>query len=91
MNCTEQKPGNGICRSMMKKISDFRQGNRLMLSHDMNASVALYKRSQPEKKCSIVHSSGKCTVSLLDIALYAAAAAALAAVIGAVCSLGSQS
>ncbi len=91
MTDTETPTKDGICRSMIKKLQAFRQGDRLMLSHEMNMNLSLHRRSRPEKKCGIIKTNGTCSLTVIDAVLYTVAAAAAIAVLGAVCSLGSGS
>lgn len=75
---------NGTVRAIADKIKEIRSGNRVMVGEDVDLTVNLYRRSEPEKKCGIIKINGDLHFSLLDAGLCIAAAAALFRIIHAV-------
>ncbi len=77
----------GACRAIADKIKEIRNGNRLMVSDDVNVTMTFYKREQPETKCGVVKINGALDFSLFDAALVILAASAVWSVFRTVRSL----
>lgn len=75
------------CRCIASKIREFRRGNRLMVSDDINVTMNLYRRDDPEKRCGLIKINGNLDFSLLDAVLTAAAGAVVLRIFGAFLAL----
>lgn len=75
------------CRRIASKIREFRRGNRLMVGDDVNVTMHLYRRDDPEKRCGMVKINGNLDFSLLDAVLSAAAGIVALRIFGALLSL----
>ncbi len=60
---------NGTCRKIAEEIRRIKNGNRLMAQNDVNLTVNLYRRDDPETKCGVIKINGGFGFSLLDAAV----------------------
>ncbi len=72
------------CRSVAQAIRDLRGGNRMTVNNDVNLTMTLYRREEPDKQCGTAKLSGSFAFSLLDAALVVGAAAVVLSVLGAI-------
>lgn len=67
----------GACRAIASKIKEIKNGNRLMAQNDVNLTVTLHRRDEPETKCGVVKINGSFGFSLFDAAVRLLAAIAV--------------
>lgn len=68
---------NGTCRKIAEEIKKIKNGNRLMAESDVNLTMTLYRRDEPETKCGVIKVNGGFGFSLLDAAVKLFAAMAI--------------
>ena len=83
MNITD----HGACKCIASKIKEIRNGNRLMVSDDMNITMTFYRRNDPDKKCGVIKMNGCYDFSLLDAGIVLGVAALAMSILGAVVSV----
>ena len=71
------------CRSIAQAIRDLRGGNRMTVNNDVNLTMTLYRKNEPDKKCGTAKLNGSFAFTLLDAAFAAGIAAVILSVIGA--------
>ena len=77
----------GACRAIARSIRALRHGNRLMVNQDLNLTLTLHRREEPQKTCGVAKINGSVDYSLLDAALFGLLGTLALSILGAIRSI----